>query len=562
MRRIIFFVLLPLSIFSQNIDLNENFYHTMIRFDNLVNNANNQFSFSIRPFDENYIDNDNKLYNDISKKIFANKSNSIELKIFPIKHNIEYNTKTPYNRNNGTMIPNVGYQHISSLGFYSKIGPLTVTLRPEHHYSENKPFPGFWEGHYPIIWAKRYILWNRIDMPERFGDKRHNSLLLGQSSVKLNYKKLSLGISNENIWWGPSIRNSIMMSNHAQGFKHISFNTNSPIKTFIGNFEFQLISGRLDSSGYTPPNIEAEYAGTKLYVAKINQLAETNDWRYLQGYIVTFSPKIITGFSLGFIRWTQMYSALVEGKYWWMKGNPTYFPIFNNLFRKNDQFVDYEGQTDQAAGIFFRWLWEDSNAEIYAEYNHNDSKFNIRDLILDSEHSRAVTVGIQKVFKSNLLFSWEWTQLEQSASRILRDAGSWYMHYQIYDGYTNKGEVLGAGIGPGSNSQYFSLQKINNNSIYGLALEIVDNDNDFYYEAFASAQDPRRYWKDFNFQLNFEKKFQSLLLESKLIFQRQLNYQWELTEDATNYYLPGRDLNNFHFNLKFIYFFNFKNKSK
>ena len=45
-------------------------------------------------------------------------------------------------------------------------------------------------------------------------------------------------------------------------------------------------------------------------------------------------------------------------------------------------------------------------------------------------------------------------------------------------------------------------------------------------------------WKDFNFQLNFEKKFQSFLLESKLIFQRQLNYQWELTEDATTYYIP------------------------
>ena len=45
MKRIIFFVLLPLNIFSQNLDLNENFYHTMIRFDNLVNNANNQFSF-------------------------------------------------------------------------------------------------------------------------------------------------------------------------------------------------------------------------------------------------------------------------------------------------------------------------------------------------------------------------------------------------------------------------------------------------------------------------------------------------------------------------------------
>ena len=47
-----------------------------------------------------------------------------------------------------------------------------------------------------------------------------------------------------------------------------------------------------------------------------------------------------------------MYSALVDGKYTWMNGTPSYFPIFSNLFRKNDISVDYESQTDQAAGIF------------------------------------------------------------------------------------------------------------------------------------------------------------------------------------------------------------------
>ena len=62
-------------------------------------------------------------------------------------------------------------------------------------------------------------------MPERFGNVNHNKTTYGQSSIRLNWKKLSLGISNENLWWGPSIRNSIMMSNHAQGFKHITFNT-------------------------------------------------------------------------------------------------------------------------------------------------------------------------------------------------------------------------------------------------------------------------------------------------------------------------------------------------
>jgi hypothetical protein len=153
----------------------------------------------------------------------------------------------------------------------------------------------------------------------------------------------------------------------------------------------------------------------------------------------------VPGLSLGFIRWVQMYSALVEGKYWWMEGSPTWFPAFQNLFRKNDKYENYEAQTNQAAGVFLRWLWKDSKAEIYVDYNHNDSKQNIRDLLLDSDHSRAVTVGLQKVFKisnDDFLFSWEWTQMEQTASRLLRNAGSWYEHGWTYDGYTNEGEVL------------------------------------------------------------------------------------------------------------------------
>ena len=73
-----------------------------------------------------------------------------------------------------------------------------------------------------------------------------------------------MGFSNENIWWGPSIRNSIMMSNHATGFKHLTFNTSSPIDTKIGSFEWQVISGRLESSTYTPPGTDKFYAGQRL----------------------------------------------------------------------------------------------------------------------------------------------------------------------------------------------------------------------------------------------------------------------------------------------------------
>ena len=446
---------------SQTINLNESYLNDYLRTSQLLGNFKSDVSFTLKPFDigKNGLETNKEIFD---KEKYARtllsfvKANG-RVKILPVDYNIEFNSHHPYNRNNGSMGPNRGYQHILSAGIYAEIGPLSVQLKPEYLYSQNKDFEGFGEGpngHYSVIWVKRYKLWNKIDMPERFGKKSISKTLIGQSSIRLNFKGLSLGVSNENIWWGPSIRNSIMMSNHARGFKHITFNTTKPLQTKIGNFEWQVISGRLESSGYLPAGSDRQHAGTNIYIPKINQRGETDDWRYLQGYSITYSPKWVSGLSLGFIRWVSMYGALVEGKYPWLQGSPTWFPAFQNLFRKNDSYENYEAQTNQAAGLFLRWLWKDSKAEIYVDYNHNDSKLNIRDLLLDSDHSRAVTVGLQKVFEisnDDFLFSWEWTQMEQTASRLLRNAGSWYEHGWAYDGYTNEGEVLGAGIGPGSN---------------------------------------------------------------------------------------------------------------
>ena len=556
MRFLVLFLIIhfSLSTHSQSVNINNTYNYNVIRSSVLSGEFKTNFSLNIKPIDYNSF---SEIIGKEFKTIIESKNESFQIKTLGIDYFVEFNSHHPYNRNNGTMIPNKGYQHLISPGLFIKLGLLEIQFKPEFHYSENKNFEGFWDGHYPEIWKKRYRLWNHIDMPERFGENSHNKSNLGQSKISLSWKNLSFGLSKENIWWGPSIRNSIMMSNHAEGFYHLTLNSKKPLKTSIGSFEFQIISGKLENSGFTPPRTDYEYAGRKLYVPKINQKSELDDWRYLQALIISYSPKIVDGLSLGFIRWVQMYSALIEGRYTWMKGNPSYFPIFKNLFRGNDASVEYESQTNQAAGFFIKWLWVDSNAEFYAEFHHNDSKQNIRDLLLDSDHSRASTLGFQKIFKiksDELLFNWEWTQMEQSAGRLLRNAKSWYEHNWVYDGYTNKGEVLGSSIGPGSNSHYLSVSRFRNNNMVGIGLEIIDHDNDFYHEAFESAGDFRRYWKDFNFHLNFNKSYKDFNLSTNLVYVRSLNYQWELDDYTTPYYHAGRDVNNIHLSLKLTYF--------
>ena len=55
------------------------------------------------------------------KTILSNPSNTIQIKTLGIEYFIEYNSHHPYNRNNGTMIPNRGYQHIISQEYLLKL---------------------------------------------------------------------------------------------------------------------------------------------------------------------------------------------------------------------------------------------------------------------------------------------------------------------------------------------------------------------------------------------------------------------------------------------------------
>ena len=550
------------EILAQTINLNEGFIQQNLRTAQLLGEFDPSVSFTSLPIHTGKIGVkiDSSLIGSneygATLKTFFGKHGT--LKILPVDFIMEYSSHHPYSRNNGSMIPNRGYQQLVSFGFHAELGPLSIQFKPEAVYAENRNFEGFPDSHYGITWARRYRLWNHIDMPERFGENAYKKSLFGQSSIRLNYKGLSLGLSSENIWWGPSIRNSIMMSNQAQGFNHITFNTTRPIKTPIGNFEWQVVTGRLEGSGFKPPEPDQTFGSTLLYIPK------NDDWRYYQGLTFTYSPKWIDGLSLGFIRWVQMYGEFAIA-------NSDYFPVFESLFRKNDRYGltsdSLERERDQGAGIFGRWVWQDAKAEIYGELNYNDAKYNLRDLILDSDHARAYTIGIHKVFQKDSTskiyeFSWERTMMQQTSSRLLRNAGSWYVHGTVRHGYTNNGEVLGAGIGPGSNSQYFEFAMIDKLDKYSIAFEVIDQDNDFFIYAFEEAEDFRRYWKDFNVHFSFQKKLKNLWGRVNVVYSRSLNYQWELDDYTNPYYHAGTDVNNIHVNFNLTYHFNSKKKYK
>ena len=141
MRFNFFIVFLVINVRAQNININNEFNYDLIRRSSLSGNNNSNYSLNILPVDFNEFE---YLLNNQNKLIFKNKKNTIELKSLGVDYFLEYNSRHPYNRNNATMIPNRGYQHIISPGFFFRIGPLSIQFKPEHHFSENKNFEGFW----------------------------------------------------------------------------------------------------------------------------------------------------------------------------------------------------------------------------------------------------------------------------------------------------------------------------------------------------------------------------------------------------------------------------------
>jgi hypothetical protein len=442
----------------------------------------------------------------------------IAFNILPVSLRQQYNSHHPFGWNDGSMIPAKGYQGQLSAGLYAKVGPLSIQLQPEFVYAQNAAFSTFPIVHSDSIWRSYYYVLNRIDDPEQFSDKSYLKLFPGQSSIRFNYKKLSLGVSSESLWWGPGVRNSLIMSNHAPGFKHITFNTSAPILTKVGLFEGQVISGILSASNILPPDTSRTFEGQQLY----NPKPEGD--RYINGMVLTWQPKWTKGLHIGISRVFYQYKANVPSS---LNG---YLPVVTALFKGKAKKEDAFGR-DQLFSLFTRLVLPESRAEVYAEYGRNDHSQNMRDLLLEPEHARAYLLGVKKLFPAkkgkDIELYFELTQLQNPSTSSVRALEGWYTHYQIRHGYTNQGQVIGAGIGPGGSSQTIGLNWLAGINKTGVMFERIVHNNDFYYNAFAPRQEFGRHWVDLAFSLNkswIQKRF---IYAANLSFVRSLNYQWQ-----------------------------------
>ena len=121
MKKIITILLISNLIFSQKLDLNRSEIYDQIRFLQINSSYDDEISFNIRPFEINNEKIKNDFINQYLENFRINFSSKNYLKILPINYDIEFNSNLPYNRNNSSMIPNRGFQHLTSLGLLLKL---------------------------------------------------------------------------------------------------------------------------------------------------------------------------------------------------------------------------------------------------------------------------------------------------------------------------------------------------------------------------------------------------------------------------------------------------------
>ena len=427
------------------------------------------------------------------------------------------NSDFPMGSNDGAVWQGKGLTTVLDGGARAAWRGLSVSLRPRLIFAQNA---GFELAPVTVAGMPEYAYpWRNLDLPQRFGPDPIWTLDPGQSEVRVAGRGAAVGFGTTSLWWGPSLRNAITMSNNAPGVPHWFLGTDGPLTTRIGALEARWIFGRLEQSEWYDP-------------------AFTRTDRYVTGLALAYSPSFLPGLSVGL---TRVFYALVPAD-----GVPLgdYFAVFQGIQKEGlatPENPTGDDEHDQMLSLFGRWSLPESGFEVFAEWARDDHSWDLRDFLTQPEYSQAYTLGLQKgtPLRGDRLLALraELTHLERDLSFIIRRGNPvYYQHHIVRQGYTQRGQVIGAGIGPGSNAQYVGADLYDWWGRFGLYIQREARDSDAYRD-WALANDLGECCQD----VAFHNGAHGLLflpggfeLQAGFMLTYQLNRNFGNRKDAVN----------------------------
>jgi len=459
-----------------------------------------------------------------------------------IGYTLQNNSLLPYSYNDESLYPASGFQQRITAGIYFEMKHLAVKFQPEFILASNtvhdelipparSDLNNYWGGYFAM-------LANRIDMPSRFGDNSISKAYPGQSSIHYKAGGFSVGISTENLWWGPGRYNALIMSNNAPGFLHGTIQTNKPLKTPIGKIEMQVVYGELKGSGVTPPEFKRldQLGCPQCYTPPLEDKP-----RKAAGYVVAIAPKGLDNLYVGMAYMSYFYQ------------DTTLAP-------------------SALSSLFFRYVMPKDHAEIYAEYGRSD-KFMSPFAIFGDSVPYGYTIGLRKMIptrdkKSFISLAVELSHLGLPKASLIFDrnnifgppnpnAYSWYTSATIRHGYTNEGQVMGAAIGPGSNSQTLNVSWVREQNQIGVQFQRVMHNTDFYYYNYFNGifggGNTDAFWTDISASLFAQWRYQRFLFAGSVDYLSSLDYKWLKLDGAFGEPSSLSDKRNFQVRLSVLY---------
>jgi hypothetical protein len=439
---------------------------------------------------------------------------------------LTWNSALPFSLNDGPQWTGRGFSAAVSGGIQLTYGTLGVTLMPTIWFAQNSAFPILPS---PIPSRSTFSSpWNvgrlSIDMPTRFGTGPRAAFDVGESAIWVERGPAAVGVSTESQWWGPGIRNALVLSNHAGGFPHVFLRTATPIRSRVGDVEAKWIVGTLSESVFFDRDSD-------------------NDLRSISGAVVTLAPARERDLTVG----------LAHVVYETMDG-PGALAIraFDPFYRFDFNARGGAAKSDHMTSVFGRWRFPAAGAEAYGEWSRMRFPGSLRDLLVAPQYTQGFTVGMQWLprisDRSRLRFQLEMTNLEQSPELRSGDTLSFYTSSVVPQGYTHRGQVLGASIGPGSSSQWLAIDAIRTGHSVGVFFGRIRWDTEAYYysptsvtyysydaSAFAGVRVTKRFGgRDVGSELTFQRRYNFLFQNPSFGFSRGDDF------DYTNFTLKLR----------------------
>ena len=398
------------------------------------------------PWHENNLGTIFTLYQKIdSKKNIFTKGidESIKIKAYGPDWFNSFNSAVPYGQNDGALWQGKGYNTAFTAGLRMEAYGFEVTVKPNLSFSQNLEFelvPPNYQGSSFAGKASDFGYYGvrSVDAPQRFGNTPFWTFDWGDSEIRWTWKNFTLGFGMQSPWLGPAQLNPIIHSNNSASYPKIDFGlrkTQLYMPHFgwdLGKIEFRTWWGKLEESKYFDLEI-------------------SNDNNLLSGFSINWQVPYFSGLTLGLHR--TMLSKWED----------------INIYTTTGMFIPWmssksgEDESDQRASFTCEYLIEKAGFNLYFEWARNDFQAAEYNFLRYPFHTEAYNIGLKKAFTFGNsvkgLLAVEITQLgcSQDYTQTYSWFSTFYAHHKISQGYTQKGQWLGAGIGTGGNSQYISF---------------------------------------------------------------------------------------------------------